>query len=124
MGYVTLRAGNFCGGGTHQLNVIDVADVFAPTLVKTYEMQNPYGLGIDDGTLFICEGDLGLKVYDATDVLNITDNQLANFTHIKAFDVIPLSGVLMVTGQDGLYQYDYSDRDKITILSVIPTGQL
>ena len=122
--YVTLRAGNFCGSAFSQLNVIDVADLFNPTLVKTYPMQNPYGLGIDKGTLFICEGDLGLKVYDATDVLKITDNQLANFSNVQAFDVIPLGGVLMVTGADGLYQYDYSDQDKITILSIIPTGQL
>jgi len=34
--------------------------------------------------------------------------------------VIPNNGVLMMIGEDGLYQYDYRDIENIELLSVIP----
>lgn len=83
-------------------------------------MYNPHGLGIDNSVLFICDGDAGLKVYDATDLENIDKNLLAHFPGIKAYDVIPLGGVLMMIGADGLYQYDYTDQDSMVLLSSIP----
>ena len=86
-------------------------------------MESPYGLGIRNGTLFVCDGDAGLKVYDASDPEAIDQNQLAHFTDISAFDVIPLYNVLLLIGQDGFYQYDYSDVTDIKLLSVIPVSE-
>lgn len=83
-------------------------------------MHNPHGLGIDNGTLFICDGAAGLKVYDATDPLQITANQLAHFADIQTYDVIPYNGLLMMIGADGLYQYDYSDLEELQLISTIP----
>ncbi len=37
-------------------------------------MTEPYGLGIDNTTLFICDGSAGLKIYDITNVMAIADN--------------------------------------------------
>ena len=119
--YVTLRngEGTICQNFTNQLDVVDISDLSNPTLVTSYPMYNPHGLGIDNGTLFICDGAEGLKIYDASDVNNITSNLLAHYKNIKAFDVIPLNGVLMMIAEDGLYQYDYSDLNNITELSKI-----
>jgi hypothetical protein len=117
--YVTLRSGTECQGFTNQLEIIDISDLTSPQLLKTYPMTNPHGLGIDDKTLFICDGDDGLKAYDATDVNKISDNQLAHYKNINAFDVIPLDNVLMMIGRDGIYQYDYSDPKAIRMLSKI-----
>lgn len=110
--FVTLRSGNNCGGFTNQLDVVDISDLSNPTLFKTYPMDNPHGLGVDGDCLFITEGDFGLKFFDAQDVGNI--QQKANFSNIHAIDVIPLDGVLMLIGDDGLYQYNY-DCEKATI---------
>ena len=121
--YVTLRSGNECEGFTNQLDVVNIANIASPQLVKSYPMHNPHGLGIDGNALFICDGDAGLKVYDAADVINIDKNLLAVFPGIKAFDVIPFGGVLMMIGSDGLYQYDYSDLDNLTLLSTIPVNK-
>jgi len=115
--YVTLRAGTVCEGTTNALEVIDIADIKSPKMIRSYQMFGPYGLGIDDGTLFVCDGDAGLKVYDATDPNRITDHLLAHFDDIDAFDVIPLGGVLMLIGADGLFQYDYSDLTNLKLLS-------
>jgi hypothetical protein len=119
--FVTLRSGNRCANGVNRLEVINVEDRTSPYEVATYEMINPHGLGIDDGDLFISEGDDGLKIMDADNPHKI--ELLRHIKDIKTFDVIPLNNVLMVTGDDGIHQYDYSDINDIEHLSTIPVVQ-
>jgi hypothetical protein len=118
--YVTLRSGSACQGFTNQLEVIDIKEVKTPTIVATYAMTNPHGLGIDNGTLFICDGADGLKVFDASDVKTISQNQLAHFASIQSQDIIPYQNVAMMIGADGLYQYDYTNIKDIKLLSQLP----
>lgn len=118
--YVTLRSGSACEGFTNQLEVIDISNLKMPAIKSTYPMTNPHGLGIDHGTLFICDGSDGLKVYDASNVSTISSNQLAHYKEINAFDVIPFQHIAMVIGKDGLYQYDYSDMKNIKLISQLP----
>jgi len=116
--YVTLRGGSGCRGSfTNQLDVIDISDLKNPKIIVSHPMTSPYGLGIDNGTLFICEGNSGLKVYDASDVKNI---DLKDYIGgIDAFDVIPYNNVLILIGQDGLYQFDYTNPENLQLLSMI-----
>ena len=118
--YVTLRSGTTCQGWTNQLEVINISNPSNPQLVKTYQMTNPHGLSIRNNTLFICDGSAGLKIYDATDKLKIDENMIKQFQNIQTFDVIALSSLLMMIGDDGLYQYDYSDLSDIKQISKIP----
>ncbi len=124
LAYVTLRAGNLCGDITSQLDVIDITDLTEPKLLKEYPMEEPYGLGIDSNVLFVCDGDAGLKVYNAVDPLVIDQHMIARYEGINAWDVIPLGNVLIMIGTDGLYQYDYTDPEHIKELSVIPIFNL
>lgn len=119
--YVTLRTGNTCDGTINQLDVIDVSNIYEPELLITYPMQNPHGLGIDNGRLFLCEGEYGLKVFDATDTYQIAQNLISQMQDIHAYDVIPYQQeeVLLLIGDDGFYQYDYSDINNIRLLSHI-----
>jgi hypothetical protein len=118
--YVTLRTGTLCGGGDNLLEVIDITSIENPYLVKSYPMFNPHGLGIDGDLLFICDGDAGLKVYNKSNPLEILANQIAHFPDFNTFDVIPFNGVLMLVGQGGIYQYDYSNPQNLVLLSHIP----
>ncbi|WP_456378178.1 LVIVD repeat-containing protein [Lutibacter sp.] len=105
--YITLRAGNSCGAFTSSLEIVDITDVNNLKLVKSYPMDNPYGLGLKENILFICDGTSGLKVYDKTDVENLI---LKNtFEEITAFDVIPMTNKLLMIGENTLYQYHYTD---------------
>ena len=115
--YVTLRSGNTCQGTQNQLDVLDVRDVYNPWLMTSYQMENPHGLGIDANVLFLCEGEHGLKVFDTTDSYQIDQRMIAHFEDIHAYDVIPANGVLIVIGDDGIYQYDYTDLSNIHLLS-------
>ena len=117
--YVTLRSGNMCQGFTNQLEVIDIENLESPQLLKTYPMTNPHGLGIDGHTLFICDGNDGLKAFDASDINKIDQNLIAHYKDINALDVIPFNNVLMMIGEDGIFQFDYSDPKDIRLLSKI-----
>ena len=119
--YVTVHSGNFCGQNTNELIVIDVKDVRSPAHIVTYTMKKPKGLGIDNGTLFVCDD--GLKVFNASEPQKIMANQLAHYSGMDGFDVIPFNNVLMMIAEDGLYQYDYSDLNNIKQISKIKVGK-
>ncbi|MDN5200873.1 hypothetical protein QQ008_05860 [Fulvivirgaceae bacterium BMA10] len=115
--FVTLRSGTNCENFNNQLDVVDIKDLRNPTLVKTYPMTNPHGLGIDGNTLFLCEGASGLKVFNIEDVENIDQNLRLHFDNLDAYDVIPFQNNLILIGVDGLYQFDYSDSDNLKLQS-------
>ncbi len=120
--WVTLRSGNECQGFTNQLDVIDVSDKTQPSLLTSYEMFNPHGLGVTNtDLLFLCDGSDGLKVFDNEDHLDI--QLLQHYTGIHAFDVIPYNGKLLMIGEGGFYQYDYTDLEDIHLISHIPVGE-
>lgn len=124
--YVTVRAGSSCGttgGWESQLMVIDVSNLDNPSTMATYEMDDPYGLGIKDEVLYLCDGKAGLKVYDAVDAFKITDNLIAQDSTIKAIDVIPLTSQIMVMQAEGISQYTFSETDGFNWLSTISTVQ-
>lgn len=107
--YVTLRGGNFCGATESGLFIVDISDISNPNLTVSYPMDGPYGLGVRDEKLFVCDGDSGLKVYDKTDVEDLV--QLNHFEDIVTFDVIPLAETLLMVGEGTLYQYEYLDNE-------------
>jgi len=118
--YVTLRTGNRCTNAQNLLEVIDISSITNPYLVKSYPMYNPHGLGIDGNLLFVCDGTAGLKIYDRSDPLNIINNKLAHYPDFFTYDVIPMDGILMLVGEDGIYQYNYSNPANIVQISHIP----
>lgn len=121
--YITLRSGTPCNTNINQLEVVDISNISTPTLTYTMPMTNPAGLGIADKTLFICDGNDGLEVYNATNVNTIANNMIASFPNVKAHDVIPYNNVLITIAADGLYQYNYTNLQNITLLSRIPIAQ-
>ncbi|MGF1587610.1 MAG: LVIVD repeat-containing protein [Bacteroidales bacterium] len=118
--YVTLRGGTVCGGSLNRLDIIDISDLTNPEIIAFHSLKEPYGLGIDNNVLFICEGRNGMKVYDVSNPFQIKDKVYADFPDFHARDVIPVNGMLLMIGNDGLYQFDYSDLANIHLVSVIP----
>jgi hypothetical protein len=113
--YVTLREGTNCGPARNELLIVDIKNITSPYLTKTYSMKNPAGLSIDGSTLFVCDGTDGLKVYNASNVNNIS---LVNqFKNIEPQDVIAWDKNAIVVAKDGLYQFDYSNPASIHLRS-------
>jgi hypothetical protein len=119
--YVTLRTGSFCTGTNNQLDVVNVQNVLAPTLAKTYPMTNPHGLAKDGHLLFICDGKDGLKVFDAT--LPATIRQLKHVKDLETYDAIAWNNNLIVVANDGIYQYSYSSGADLKQVSKISINQ-
>lgn len=117
--YVTVRSGGSCGGNINQMDVVNVADKSNPYIVETVKLKNPHGVGVDGTTLFVCDGSAGLKIYDVSNPSEVDDNLIKQFKNIEATDVIPFNNVAMVIGEDGIYQYDYTDNQELKLLSKI-----
>ncbi len=117
--FITLRSGNRCFGIVDQLDVVDINFLESPSLVKSYPMEHPHGLAIDNDILFLCEGEHGLKVFDASDKRAIDQNLLSHLPNIPSYDVIAIDSHLILVGDNGIYQFDYSDPSDLKLLSII-----
>ncbi len=118
--YVTVRGGTPCNGNINQLDIIDIRNLPTVTLTRSYNMTSPMGLSVTDRYLYVCDN--GLKIYDKS---NPNDLDLKkHFNKINAYDVIALnSGLVMVVGDDGFYQFDVSDPSDPKQLSHITVSQ-
>ncbi len=120
--YVTLNSENMnCGRTSNVLHIYNIENPSEPVLIHTETgFRHPRGLGIDGTKLFICDD--GLRVYDVSDpekpVWTDDLSHIPAAADIDAYDVIPLNGLLLLTGADGLYQFDYRS-DKLSLISKI-----
>jgi hypothetical protein len=106
--YVTLRTGSSCDGFNNQLDILNIANLSAPSLIRTVKMTNPHGLAKDGDKLFICDGADGLKMYD---VSKRTSVELQRHVRgLNTFDVVAMQGNAIVVAEDGLYQYSYNQN--------------
>ncbi len=115
--YVTLRSGTVCNGFTNQLDVINVQNLSSPFLLKTYSLTNPHGLSKDGDILLVCDGNAGLKMFDASTVTSL--KLLKTIGGMDTYDVIATNGIAIVVAKDGLYQYDYSNKSDLKFLSKV-----
>ena len=117
--YVTLRSGTTCQTGENRMEIVDVSDLRNPTLLNTIPMDNPHGLSVSDTVLFVCEGDFGFKVFNIKDRAN--PKLISHYGSIPSYDVITNYGrkELIITGKNGIFQYDYKDPYHLKELSQI-----
>ncbi len=118
--YVTLHAGDGCGGDANELNVIDINDLQHTQLVKTYPFTKPTGLGKDGDLLFICDS-TAVKVYNAAKPADL--QLLQEIPSNSPYDIIAANNRALVVCNNGLYQYDYSDLQHVRLLSFFATAK-
>ncbi len=114
--YVTVRSGTDCGGWDDQLDVINISDIENPEHTQQYAMSEPYGLGTDNNTLYVCDGASGVKVYDTSSSPHLVQLTTIN---TSAYDVIAFDGIMTVIGANGMSQYNIEDRNNIVYLNTI-----
>jgi hypothetical protein len=113
--YITVRGGSTCGAIEDQVNVIDISQIENPTLVSTYLLQQPYGLGIKNQVLYVCAGQQ-LHVFNAQNAQQLV---LVNSYPIHVTDVIPLESHLIAVGPNQVIQYAYGPNHTLTPISTI-----
>ena len=115
--YVTLSSGqNVCNRGLNQLEVIDISNKKQPKLLQTIAMSKPQGLALSGNDLFVCDDKV--KWFDTSASPTLTPKGIIN---IKAHDAIITGKILMLVGEGGLSQYDFSGAEP-KLLSEIKTG--
>lgn len=119
--FVTLNGNGACNAFSNQLDVIDIADVTNPKLLKTYPLVDPKGLAVRDNRLYVCDGRDGLKIFSTSDLLQISSHQLGHFKGFDTYDVIALPDTehLLVVGKDGFHQFDTTDPANLVSLSLL-----
>ncbi len=118
--YVTLRSGNMCTGNSNQLDVLNINNVQAPQLLRTYPLTNPGGLSKDGQLLFVCDGTSGIRVFNAADPNALL--QVGQLAVNDPYDIIAYNSIALVVAKDGLYQYSYSNPGSMRLLSKIPVN--
>lgn len=112
--YLTLRGGNLCGQDECVLEVVDISDKANPMLANRYTLENPYGLGIKDDMLYVCDGTAGLKLFKRNTPIEL--DLVKTLKKVQAKDVIPLENSLIMIGDNTLYQYEYNVNN-VTLIS-------
>jgi hypothetical protein len=115
--FVTLHSGTDCLGFNNELDVVRLNNLTNSELITTYSMTSPHGLSKDGNLLFICDGTDGLKIYDASDVMNL--QLIKQINNLETYDVIASGNLALVVAVDGLYEYDYSNINDIHLLSKV-----
>ena len=116
--YVTLRGGTNCFTEVNELQIIDIQDLQNLSVVSRKDMFNPYGLGIYDDHLIICDGTAGVKIVD---VSTPAEPNIVNSTPIQfAYDVIIDYPNALIVGDTDLYQFDISNLPEMQFISQMP----
>ncbi len=114
--FATLRTNGPCGGVRSVLAVYDIKDITKPVQKATYFVQEPYGLGYQDNTLYVCDKS-GLLVFD---IINAYAPSLKKTLKDGDYiDVIPYQGTLICWVSGGVIVYDITNSQNPALLSKI-----
>ena len=115
--FVTLRSGSFCGAPADGLYLYKITNLLSPQLVKNFTLPTPYGLGLKDSILFVCQGANGMS---AINVKNINAPVVSQkITGHNFRDVIPYNDLLICYVMDGIALYDISNTANIRFINKV-----
>lgn len=115
--FATLNAGGRCGGGMSALVVYDIRNIENPILKNQVPLSGPFGLGVKDSALYVCEGMGGLNVYNIRNTYSPL--LIRRITGETFYDVIPYGNILICQVSNGIALYDISVRHQPVLLSRI-----
>ncbi|MFK8056475.1 MAG: LVIVD repeat-containing protein [Saprospiraceae bacterium] len=121
---VTVRDGRSCGSESgNVMFILDISDKSNPTELTRVNMNNPRGVALYNGYIYLCDGDAGLKVYDLEGgpVTSVDQRQRQVFNDDSMTDVAvlpyPAGDILLTVGDDHLSQFSISTTGALAITS-------
>ncbi len=115
--FLTIRGGNQCGSQINVLNIYDIKDVRYPKFITSMSMTNPFGLGLKNNILYVCDNNAGLRIIDVSNPKNPIE--LGILTQERFIDVIPAGDLLIGMLTDGIAYLDITDPTAPKKLAVI-----
>ena len=116
--YVTVRGGSTCGGSLNALLVYNITNIQNPSQVKQVNLNGPWGLGMRNDRLYVCDGSSGLAVYNISSPSNPIF--IKTVTGETFYDVIVLDDMLICM-VDGGYAIYTMNGDEITKAGMVPS---
>ena len=116
--YATLRVNGACGGVQSILACYDISDIANPVQKGTFNVTEPYGLGYKGDVLYVCDKNVGLRVFDISNAYSPV--QIKTMRESDWYiDVIPYNDVLICWTATGAVLYDITDNRNPVLLSSI-----
>ena len=112
--YSTVR--NEFGGGV--LNCFNIKNINQPVNVISLPMINPYGLGIKNTSLYVCEADSGIKVFNIANAYAPVLLKTLRFNE-TAYDVIITGNILVCYIKSGIAFFDIANAASPVFISSI-----
>jgi hypothetical protein len=114
--YSTVRSEFGFGGGV--LNIFNIKNSSQPQRAGVVNMVKPYGLGMRDSALYVCEADSGLKVFNIKN--NYTPVLTTTLKNSEVFyDVILTGNILVCYIKGGICFIDISLPFKPLVIATI-----
>lgn len=113
--FVTLHTNIGCGTNINVLEIYDITEITNPVLISSRNLTQPIGIGLYNNYLFVCDDEV--KVFD---ISNPEESQLVTSINVNTFDVIINNNILVLIGENGLYQYSL-DSNNITNIAHLST---
>ena len=119
LAFVTLNTVRSCNwqNGSNRLDILDINNKIDPQLLYSQVMSSPLGLGLYDHYVFVCDGINGVEYYDFSNPNSL--EYMGKISGIDSYDLIIRDQILFLIGEDGLFQYDISDINDISLISNI-----
>ena len=111
--YSTVR--NQFGG---VLNCFNIKNINQPVIVNSLPMINPYGLGIKNTALYVCEADSGIKVFNIANAYAPLLSKTLRFNE-TAYDVIVTGNILVCYIKSGIAFFDITNATSPVFISSI-----
>ncbi len=116
--YSTTRRGEEFQNPSGTLSVLDIRDKKNAVTVNTYSQQYPFGLGLSDKYLFVCNGHFGMNIYrisgggqDLIYVRNIPTDDI--------YDCIPSEELLVCQTKTGLWIFNIENPESPVLVQKI-----
>ncbi len=113
--FVTLRSGRTCGPAADELQVLDITDISKPELIGSYPMLSPYGLAIMGNNLFVGEGSFGMRWFDISNILELTE--VETIREIEALDFIVNGNNITINTKNSLLQMELTPSNELVKIS-------
>jgi hypothetical protein len=113
--FSTVRSSWGSGG---VLNVFNVKNINLPQNVQILNMQNPYGLGMKDSALYVCEATFGLKVFNIKNAYQPLLSKTLNLNE-TAYDIIIEGNLLICYIKGGLCFVDITNAFNPVVIATV-----
>jgi hypothetical protein len=104
--FVTVRSGSSCGGDVNALIAYNIIDPTRPTELNRLNLSNPYGLGIKDNLIYVCDAQAGLRIIKKSGLSQLSIEK--TITGEIFYDCIIFENLLYCMVQGGVSVYDIS----------------